>query len=398
MNSPANAHAALCWEYGAGLGHIATLKTIASELKNEGWKTTLVGPMGFSAPANHPFDQITRLPAPKDIANTLEPPATEEIASFNHTVWIFGYHSPKFVFTRIQLWAELFDRIKPNLVIADYAPGALMAAIGRIPSIATGNGYSLPPVELQRFPRYHKIPDVIDQDLLLSSLNKGLQLTGRKGIGHLPELFRADFQACATFELIDPYRNIRTQPVLGPLFSREIPRYQAQKSERIFVYLTHCHPEILENVVRALSMLEVPVDLYALQAAQTDIKSLASENITLVDETVSLEEIISSYSLVVHLGGHGFTTELLAAGMPQVLLTLDIEKVLFGIQLERENLAAVYRIDLGADLEEILSVIRKALDDDGLRTNVQKFADMYPSNLHRAPLKRIIRQSLALAH
>ena len=52
---------------------------------------------------------------------------------------------------RLRVWRKIIDDERPDLIIADYAPGLGLAAFGTVPLIAIGNGYTLPPVELTPF-------------------------------------------------------------------------------------------------------------------------------------------------------------------------------------------------------------------------------------------------------
>src|SRR5260370_29349200 len=54
-------------------------------------------------------------------------------------------------------WDHHFTRIRPDLVIADLAPAAGLAARGRGPVMLVGNGYTLPPARMQNFPPLHHI-------------------------------------------------------------------------------------------------------------------------------------------------------------------------------------------------------------------------------------------------
>ncbi len=389
-------HAALCWEYGAGLGHIATLKTIAFGLRSAGWKTTLAGPIQAMDFVSQSFDRFEPVPGPKDVGIALQEPPGEKVASFKHAVWDFGFHSSRYVFTRLQLWRQLFEKIKPDLVIADYSPNPLIAAKGRIPTIATGNGYSLPPTDLKKFPRYHKVPDFIEESSLLASINEGISLAGGKNIKHLPQIFDADFLACITLEILDPYHLVRSQPVLGPLFMGAIPKCNLiAKQNVIFTYLTHCKPDVLRAVTEALVKLERPVDLFSLQQDEIDTRLVAGSQVRILNSPVPLARIISDYGLVVHLGGHMMLTEMLVAGMPQVLLTIDIEKVLFATQLARKNLAVVHRIDRDYDTSAIAETITSAFQGD-LRSHAQQFSNLHPSECHTAALNQIIDNAKAL--
>lgn len=390
MNYSSQPHALLCWEYGAGLGHVAALRTIARALKRLGWMTTLVNPSTVSVAPDDCFDDILTIPAANQLlTHTIADPDTP-IASYNHAVWNFGFHSTKFVFTRLQLWNALFARIKPDLVIADFAPCALMAARGDFPTIALGNGYTLPPVNIKRYPRFFDIEDGFDGAEMLGSVNSALRLCGKTELDFLPEIFRADYQACRTFENTDPFQKVRSPPASGPLLPAIVVRAPVKPARRVFVYLTHCKPGILRHVVDAVSRMDIPVDIYALQNEQIEQKPDGDNEVIHFGNPISLERIISDYSLVIHLGGHSLALELVVSGVPQLLLPVDIEKVLLGNNLDRAGLAAVHRVDIDLDSVVLDAAIKNALEDAGLKKRVRVFADQYPAELQLRPLDDLI--------
>ena len=53
-------------------------------------------------------------------------------------------------------WDELFKQTRPDLVIADFSPLAALAARHRLPLVLIGNGYTLPPHRMKRFPLLHR--------------------------------------------------------------------------------------------------------------------------------------------------------------------------------------------------------------------------------------------------
>jgi len=89
-------HAVLCWEYGAGLGHISKLKILAERLKAEGWRTTLVNPSHVKNQPDPVFDTILAMPYARQL-NQFDFKQQVLIGSHKRVVKSFGYESDKFV-------------------------------------------------------------------------------------------------------------------------------------------------------------------------------------------------------------------------------------------------------------------------------------------------------------
>ena len=88
--------------------------------------------------------------------------------------------SSEAVADQMRAWRALYAQHDIDLVVADYAPGALLAARGRIPAIAVGVGYTLPPAGLEQFPALRPADrplEVTDQDLL-GRVNAALAMVG----------------------------------------------------------------------------------------------------------------------------------------------------------------------------------------------------------------------------
>ena len=53
----------------------------------------------------------------------------------------------------ITAWRRVIDHSKADIVVADYAPGAVLAARDFARSVNVGDGYTMPPHEMHQFPR-----------------------------------------------------------------------------------------------------------------------------------------------------------------------------------------------------------------------------------------------------
>ncbi len=102
------------------------------------------------------FDDIAEAPLwPID-----EPQAAQNLpgpsATLNDMLSAAGLADGEAVGRILSAWDGIFDRFRPDLVVADYSPLAAMAARGRIPLVQVGNGFTVPPAEMPRFPLLHQ--------------------------------------------------------------------------------------------------------------------------------------------------------------------------------------------------------------------------------------------------
>ena len=84
----------------------------------------------------------------------------------------------------IMAWDRLLLDARPDVVIAEYAPMLQLAARGRVPTIAFGTGFSLPPARMSQLSQACSVnPAVVPEPLLLATLNDSLARTGRAPLG-----------------------------------------------------------------------------------------------------------------------------------------------------------------------------------------------------------------------
>ena len=381
-------HALFCWEYGAGMGHIGSLRIIAKRLKANGWTTTLVNPSHVNLTVEPAFDTILTLPQAKQL-NEFDFTKPTNIRSQNRVVKSFGYGSDKFVFGRLKLWSRLYDVTDPTLVVADYAPAALMAARGRFPTIAAGNGFTLPPANLKSYPPFFRAKDPTDATQLLGSINRALRLARMPTLGYLPAMFQADFSACKTLEIADVYRRVRKDPAIGLLCDHPIARADVSGKQEIFVYLTACRPAYRRLLFQALVEVNQPTRVYSLQIDAEDADLVSGSNVRFVKEPVPLNTIIKDSRFVIHLGSHRLALELLVAGMPSLNLTIDIEKVVNGSLLKQAGLISMKNMPQIKSVDSLVETIQSALGDSGLVQNVTEFANNLPADTCERALNTI---------
>ncbi len=368
-----------CWEYGAGLGHISALHTLALRLKAKKLKCILVTPEGSHVPEKfNSFDEIIKFPNALGLAG-LVTGNSGQIVSYNSAISSFGFGDSRFIFTRLKLWQNLFEDVKPAMVIADYAPTALTCArmLG-IPTVAMGNGYTLPPVNICTYPKFVNQDDPVDAVALLNSINQALSLAGLNKLSALPDLFKADIHACFTNPDLDPFGKVREPKAAGPILAAPVPDFSKSRPARSFIYLTHCKPEVATLMVDAALQLDRPVDIYALTMTEAQQRKVQDTNVTFLQTLQSMDTICSNYDLVAHLGGHNLMVELLEAGMKQVVFPIDIEKVLYAQKMENLGLAYQLRMDHTKPVNEVVGKFCSAIDDDHLRTRLEEYSSNRP--------------------
>ena len=331
------------WELGLGLGHLMNMHRIARRLARHDCRTILASSKVTAALAlQGPFDEIIQ--APKWPLDTLpeERRLILSSATLNDILSGAGLADRIAVEGLLRSWLEIFKSQRPALVIADFAPLAAFAAKGRIPLALIGSGYTLPPAELPRFPPLHRrSPPIWKEKETLDAVNAAASKLNLTPLDRLPQIFSGDAGFVQTFALLDPYDTQRVEAVSGPLIDR-VPEVRQEGATSIFAYLSggyEPHPSIFE----ALRPFAQHLRVHAPRLPASALEELSRAGARIDAEAVPLAEILPSTRLILHHGGSGAAAEALVSGVPQLILSAQVEQDLNGEALQRAGVARLVR-------------------------------------------------------
>jgi UDP:flavonoid glycosyltransferase YjiC (YdhE family) len=354
----------LAWELGRGLGHLVSIRRVATRLKAYGMQTIAVVNDLTSIVLNGVCDDVIAAPAWPLASQNAAQRARQSSATLNDILSSAGLADASAVQRLLVAWDGIFERFRPHLVIADFAPLAALAARGRIPLVQVGNGYTLPPDGMMRFPPLHRMsaPQWNEAETL-STVNAAARSLGRAQLDRLPQLFSGDARLVQTFALLDPYDTQRVDPVDGPMIETA-PAARCAGADTIFVYLSGGY-EVPANLVGALAPFAGTVRIHAPALASAQLRELTEGGARIDTEPVPLCDVLASARLVVHSGGSGVASEALAAGVPQLVLSGQIEQALNGQALQREGVGRLIETyDSSSSISS--DVIAALCDDDAL--------------------------------
>ena len=340
----------LAWEYGAGFGHSMRLARIARTLGPR-FDAVLAAPDGAPAPDATSFRDAVSVERPQHFAQERRLPGRRRIASYADVLERLGFADAAFVAARVGLWERVMAHVRPDAVVADYAPALLLAARGRVPTIAVGNGYTLPPAELARYPIWLQGAPRVDQDVMLDAVNRGLDRAGRDALGTIPAIFRADRSRCMTLPVLDPFGRGG-----GELCGVEGAGHEAGGGDEVFAYLSDARRDRVGAVLEALRASGRRAIVVAPGLADS-AASLATERIEVRSDMMGHEEIARRANMLVHGGGHDMMAFGALLGVPQVCFVLDLEKLLHARRLEQRGVCAMVP---GTDASRLSEAIARA--------------------------------------
>jgi UDP:flavonoid glycosyltransferase YjiC (YdhE family) len=334
----------LAWELGSGFGHVVRLRRLAARLARRGFRAVAaVSNVQFASDLAASGVEIFQAPMWPVVFHNDARRATHSSATLGDMLADAGLTDEQDVRMLIGTWDRLLALVAPDLVIADYAPAASLAARGRIPLALVGTGFTLPPPEMERFPVLHYMnPPVWPEQQLVETINSALRSLRLQPLERLPQMFSGDVRWVQTFPLLDPYSSWRERPAEGPMFDR-LPAARRFDAREILVYISSWLPP-RAPILEALGAMAERVRVYAPGLPAGELQRLAGFGMRIETTPFRLAEELASARLFIHLGGAGVSSEALVAGVPQLVLSIDIEKELTGAAIERAGIGRLLKI------------------------------------------------------
>lgn len=334
--------ALFAWELGRGLGHVLRIKRLAARLKPHGIRPV-------AAVRNPASAQILTEDGIEVLQAPLWPDPIAAGSAFYDSSSTFGdmlaglgLADARTLTAMLAAWDRLLALVDPDLIVADYAPAAMLAARGRFPLAVVGNGFTVPPAEMPSFPLLHNVsPPLRQEDEILHAVNAVLCARKQSPLDHLPQMLAGEVTSVQTFPLLDPYTTQRVVPVDGPIMT--IPQPRRPDAKTIFVYVADNKP-LRPDIVAALLPLGARLRVFAPGLSAGQIGALAKAGAAIEDHPLRLEHELATMGLSIHIGGLGVACSALAAGVPQLVLSIDIEKDLYGLALERAGVGRLIKI------------------------------------------------------
>lgn len=379
----------LAWELGAGLGHIRRLLVLARALKQQGWEP-IIGQRNIHTVADEVaaagFQQFQN---PRQRFLT---PAGQRFHAYTFAdiLGVTGFARRGALVPLVQVWDTMLDLIRPAVIVGDYSPILPLAARGRYPFIAFGDGFVVPPPLKQPFQplRQHGAP-TFDAAAMLAMVQDLLQERGQPAIESLAELVAGDQQAVITLQELDVYGAIRQVPALGPL--DEPPPMMALpegQPVRLFAYLAADYRDT-RKVLQAIADSKVPAEAFVRDAPEDLKNALRQRGVKIYDQPPPLAEVLKDASGIIHHGGVGTLETALCIGRPQLLVPRHLEQRLNARNLADKGLARILPVQ---DMPKMIRFIQGFSADSQLSRNVAEKAAQLN---HQRPLSSLGR-TLAL--
>lgn len=313
-------------------------------------------------------------------------------ATLGDILAVLGLGRPGAAAAMIGAWSHLIDAIRPDVAVADFAPGLLLAAFGRVPVLDVGSGFSQPPPELDRLPSLTGEPPVEDEAALLDIVNQALEGHGLPPRRSLAGIFACDRRLLLTFAELDPYRSWRTQAYASP--HDNVPA-ASETGDELFAYL-HGAGRLPLAFWNGLVRAGLKIRLHDPTLPPADLDQLRGAGIMVEPRRVPLAGIMARSRMILSYGGHGLTAAALVAGVPMILLPFDIEKRFIAGVVEALGLGVVPNVD-GAEADAVAERLRAIFADETLTARARAAAPGFRARIIQPASVEMADAVLALA-
>jgi UDP:flavonoid glycosyltransferase YjiC (YdhE family) len=294
----------------------------------------------------------------------------QRVNSFTDFLAYTGLGHPQALAGAIAHYDTLITQFQPDAILCEQAFGAVLAAREHLPVIVTGFCMRLPPIVNGRFPSYPGVESTYSEPELLTAINRGLALAGRFPLRDITDILRVAAVLPQGPVEFDFYPGLRTEAVLPPSVPGLPSSVPTEPGNEVFLYL-HGLVQNSEPAMAALAAIKAPVRAYLPDLRPESVARFSA--FTLEPEPVSIEDIVRRSRCVIHHGGPQLTAACLAMGVPQVVLSKELDNRVSGSYVAANGLGETCWLP-DATSEWISAAISRVLEDVELKARCRAAA------------------------
>jgi UDP:flavonoid glycosyltransferase YjiC (YdhE family) len=380
------------WELGAFLGHVERNLAVAQRLRETGADVTFIisnlqTAEKLLAPEGFPY-----LPAPGFRHAHIKPRPAINISDLLADL---GYGDPTTLLSLVRSWMELWKLLKPDVIVTDYAPSAVLSAkVAGIRNLPLGPGFSIPPAQ-DPMPAYRADQRQLVAQLraadqrLLPAINEVLKAFAHPAFKCVGDLFENPAAQVTSFPELDPFGPRNGAQYVGPVKAPgrfEKVEWQTTRPVRIFAYL---QPTMV-GLDAMLSAIREPAyeAVCVIPGAPGRIVSQHnSEALRVLSAPVDLEHLLPTASLVIGYASAGLVSSSLQSGVPMLLFPNFLEHQLTGMCAERMGAAVVCLVTPTRDLMK--RSLNAMLANPAYRNSAKAFGRRYRNYQHQAAIDSV---------
>jgi len=359
----------LCaWELGTDLGHLSHLRLpiqIALQLGHEVYLA--------ARQLDHIRDVLGDMPVV-----CLQAPFKQKVLAADQSAFLSYTHlMARQCFSGVdelemylRAWRALFDLVRPDLVLFEHSPTALIASGGyRFKKVLVGSGFSIPPQPptpssaFAPFVTTAQTVEVLDglrsdDIVLLKLINMALARLGAPSLDTLPGIYgQADGQFLMTLPVLDHFGERPGQRYLGvePTRPQQIPLWPPGSGPKVFGYL-HAIPS-LERLLQDLQAAKVCALLHVRGLPPVLRDAYTGEHLHFTDQLLDLSKVGEQAAWVINHGNHSTVAAFVRSGVPQLLIPMHQEHFFAALRLVAKGCAVMAYQDQSGFAKEIEALL-----------------------------------------
>ncbi len=382
----------LAWELGGGFGHLAPFLGLAPRLLERG-HTLHIAAREIAGACKAVGDLPIAVHQAPLCLNTYgglqEPPL-----NFAEILMRYGYLDPSMLRAMIAAWRALLDVTRADLLIADHAPTALLAARwSGIPTAVIGTPFSVPPAvhPTPNMRNWLEVPAqrLADSDVRILDVVNAIRPAGAAPLAAIHEFFPAEAQFFLGVTETDPYGPRNAAVYLGPSgrsMGTALPAWPDGAGKRVLAYLRGEYKHV-EPTLQALAAHGARVIAYVPGADHKILHLMTTLGAAVSMEPVDMVRLLPQADIcVAHGPGTAFAA--LRAGVPVLMLPTQLENFLLAQALQRMGMGTLIHPD--QDHPDFKGVLAEMLASDKYAVSARAFAAHYPDAVIDAIVEQVI--------
>ncbi|MES2933760.1 MAG: nucleotide disphospho-sugar-binding domain-containing protein [Pseudomonadota bacterium] len=344
------ANVVYAWEMGDDLGHVSAFLPIANVLRVRGWPVTCITKQVDVAVERVRAAGFEWQRAP--VARTV---TADRLFHALIIRYESGLSSAPSALYLIRSWMSLLQSCQCELLVADFAPVARLAAYALgIPCVTVDPSAFFSIDFSDGTPGFAPTvsKEMIDQAtaLLLADVNTALRTIGVKPIDHINDINRGDRNYHLNHPELAPFDRYANGTYWGPVIAHERTDAAvswpvvaadagglapALASKKIFAYLKGNCPES-ENILSALRDLGVPALAYLSGFKNATLMTIGGPSLQLHLAPLPMANVLEQADLVICHAGIGMINQALHAKVPLLCMPMYLEQ-----RINAENVTAL---------------------------------------------------------
>lgn len=323
----------MCWELGANMGHMDRMLISARALRTRGHEVMFVLKDLARSHGRLVSEGYVVLQAPVWLPRLAHPP---RLVNFSAVLAAAGWLDAHGLAGLLSAWRNLFDLCRPDLIVCDHAPTAMLAARGRGKPVATiGHRFEVPP-HIDTFPAFNywdagdRAECARSDARVLASVNQALGRLGDAPLPRLTSLFDGVRCLVASLPELMHYPDCEGMEMVGPSYvgdSGVPPQWPAGEGKRAFVYLSPEHADFAA-VMGALRSAGLLTLVHAKGLSPDAAARLGGPDIRFEPTPVRMDAAVRDADLVVSHASIGTVSAAALAGCVQLVLPNHMEQYL----------------------------------------------------------------------